>query len=174
MEAEQSVQNPDVKSDTPSDTTPQDKSVEQQPREPTIIFLFDMKNWYETITPLSKLDLFDIAPKVSTQFYMDFGINAYVLILTKTKWDGLAEDIKKKFMIISRRIKEEMEGPMQSQVRERYEQSDIFKLLMGDLQPPSSSEEVSPVPENETQPDQVTKAESDPDSLLIDINSIQD
>jgi predicted patatin/cPLA2 family phospholipase len=149
----------------------------EKPREPTIIFLFDMKNWSETITSLSKLDLFDIAPKVSTQFYMDFGINAYVLILTKTKWDGVQEDIKRKFMIISRRIKEEMEGPMQTQVRERYEQSDIFKLLMGDLQSVETSTELQQ-PEFQ-QPEQVTKAESiknseDLDSLLIDINSIED
>lgn len=160
MEADQSVQS-------------QEKPVEQ-PREPTIIFLFDMKNWYETITSLSKLDLCDIAPKVSTQFYMDFGINAYVLILTKIKWDGLPEDLKRKFMLISRRIKEEMEGPMQTQVRENYEQADIFKLLMGDLQPPENiSEKV------QLQPDQITKIapitnSDDQDYPLIDINSIQD
>jgi hypothetical protein len=105
---------------------------EQQKREPTIIFLFDMKNWFETISPLSKLDLFDIVPFVSTQFYMDYSINAYVLILTKTKWDSLNDDVKKKFMFISRRLKEEMEGPMTSSQRETYENADIFKLLMGE------------------------------------------
>ncbi len=161
----------------------EDKDV-QQPREPTIIFLFDMKNWYETITPLSKLDLFDIAPKVSTQFYMDFGINAYVLILTKTKWDGLAEDLKKKFMMVSRRIKEEMEGPMQTQVRERYEQSDIFKLLMGDELAKQDIEKNGGEQQESQEsdlPNQVTKMDSsidtsdvDPESPLIDINSIQD
>ncbi len=151
----------------------------EQAREPTIIFLFDMKNWYETITHLSKLDLFDIAPKVSTQFYMDFGINAYVLILTKSKWDGVAEDLKKKFMLISRRVKEEMEGPMQTAVREKYENSDIFKLLMGDgEQPPSEQPQSEPVEQPSTQedvppPDQVTKTVAE-DSDLIDINSIED
>lgn len=116
-----------------SDNTEAQQDAPAQPqREPTIIFLFDMKNWYETISPLSKLDLFDVAPNVSTQFYMDYGIKAYVLILTKSKWDILPEDLKKKFMIISRRIKEEMEGPMPSLARERYESTDIFKLLMGD------------------------------------------
>lgn len=109
----------------------EEKSTIQEPREPTIIFLFDMKNWYEVINPLSKLDLIDIAPLVSSQFYMDFGIKAYVLILTKTKWDELSDFLKKKFMFISRRVKEEMEGPMTTIDREIYEQSDIFTLLMG-------------------------------------------
>lgn len=141
---------------------------ETAPREPTIIFLFDMKNWYETITPLSKLDLFDIAPKVSTQFYMDFGINAYVLILTKSKWDDVPEELRKKFMIISRRVKEEMEGPMQTLARERYEQSDIFELLMGGGNQTSQTSQappldLAPIPED-----------MNPDSPLIDINSIQD
>jgi hypothetical protein len=107
-----------------------EKSEVSQVKEPTIIFLFDMKNWYETINPLSKVDLLDIVPLVSTHFYIDFGINAYVLILTKSKWDELNKDLKKKFMFISRRIKEEMEGPVTSIQRERYENSDIFELLM--------------------------------------------
>lgn len=107
-------------------------------REPTIIFLFDMKNWYEKINSLSKLDLLDIAPIVSTQFYIDFSINAYVLILTKNKWDQLNKDIKRKFMFISRRIKEEMESPMSSVQKEVYENSDIFELLMTQQPTPES------------------------------------
>lgn len=148
---------------------------ESAPREPTIIFLFDMKNWYETITPLSKLDLFDIAPKVSTQFYMDFGINAYVLILTKSKWDDVPEELRKKFMVISRRVKEEMEGPMQTLARERYEQSDIFELLMG-----NQTSEASQVPQSVEEPTEMQQVlasipeDMNPDSPLIDINSIQD
>ena len=128
-------------SDISSDNT-------KEVREPTIIFLFDMKNWYESISPLSKLDLFDIAPSVSTQFYMDYGIKAYVLILTKSKWDTLPESDKKKFMLISRRVKEEMEGPMQSVARERYESTDIFSLLMGNssIEPPIVTEYAIPEP----------------------------
>jgi len=115
------------------DQTPtqiQEPSNTEAPREPTIIFLFDMKNWYETISPLSKLDLVDIAPLVSTQFYIDYGIKAYVLILTKSKWESLDPSLKKKFMFVSCRIKCEMEGPMSAIQRESYENSDIFELLM--------------------------------------------
>lgn len=101
-----------------------------EPKEPTIVFLFDVKNWFEKINPISKIDLIDIATFVSTQFYMDFTINAYVLILTKSKWDTLSSDLKTKFMFISRRLKEEMEGPMVSSERTLYEQGDIFEILM--------------------------------------------
>jgi len=100
-------------------------------REPTIIFLFDTKNWFESVSPLSKLDLFDIAPVVSSQFYFDFSANAYIMALTKTKWDSLPSDLKKKFMLVSRRLREEMEGAMTTAQREQYENADIFSLLMG-------------------------------------------
>lgn len=107
------------------------KDDESKINEPTIIFIFDMKNWFEIISPVSKLDLIDIIPLVSSQFYIDFSINAYVLILTKIKWDSLNSDVKRKFMFISRRIKSEMEGPMTTLQNEIYENSDIFELLMG-------------------------------------------
>ena len=109
-------------------------STTETSKEPTIIFLFDLKNWYEKIQPLSKLDLIDIAPLVSTQFYIDFSIQAYVLILTKGKWDALDPNLKRKFMFISRTIKEHMEGPMNSIQKETYENSDIFELLMSQQQ----------------------------------------
>lgn len=127
-------------------------------REPTIIFLFDMKNWYETINPLSKLDLLDIAPLVSTQFYIDFGIKAYVLILTKSKWDELNQDLKKKFMFISCRVKSEMEGPMTSVQRETYENSDIFELLM-------SQQPAAPVESEHINLDTIT--EDDEEEIVV-------
>lgn len=115
----------------------------QQPpqiKEPTIIFLFDLKNWTETISPLTKLDIIDIAPLVSTQFYLDSNIKAYILILTKGKWDSLSSDTKRKFMIIARRVKEEMEGPMTTVQRDSYENADIFVMMMAQPAPqPQSS-----------------------------------
>jgi hypothetical protein len=101
-----------------------------QPKEPSVIFLFDVKNWFESISPLSKLDLFDIAPAVGARFYFDYSSNAYVLVLGKSKWDNLSSDLKRKFMLVSRRLREEMEGPMTTMQREQYENSDVFHLLM--------------------------------------------
>jgi len=119
----------------PTQTPEHQPTTNEQIREATIIFLFDLKNWYEKIQPLSKLDLIDIAPLVSTQFYIDFSIQAYVLILTKGKWDALDPNLKRKFMFISRTIKEYMEGPMNSIQKETYENSDIFEMLMSQQQP---------------------------------------
>lgn len=113
---------------------------EQQ--EPTIIFLFNLKNWYESISPLTKLDLIDIAPLVSTQFYIDYGVKAYVLVLTKGKWDSIEPNLKKKFMFISRTVKEQMEGPMSFIQKETYENSDIFELIMA--QQSASTSNVQP------------------------------
>lgn len=102
----------------------------EQPKEPTIIFLFDVKQWYQNISQISKIDLLDIAPLVSTQFFFDFSIQSYVMILTKSKWDILQTELKKKFMVVSRRIKEEMEGLLSTIKREEYENSDLFELFM--------------------------------------------
>lgn len=102
-------------------------------KDPTIVFIFTMSNWTNVISALSKLDLVDIAPTVATQFFVDFSpdVNGYVLILTKSKWTTVPPETKKKFMCISRRIKEEMEGPLMTNQRELYDNSDIFELLMG-------------------------------------------
>ena len=102
--------------------------------EPRIIYVFDVKSWYETMSPLTKLDVIDIAPIVSGQFYFDSNLNAYVLVLVKSKWDLLTPELKKRFMFISRRVKEEMEVPMSTLDREKYENSDIFELVMSERQ----------------------------------------
>jgi hypothetical protein len=53
-------------------------------------------------------------------------------------------------MLVSRRVKEEMEGPMTSIQRETYEQADIFKLLMGEsLKGKQESKELQPIAEEE-------------------------
>ena len=113
--------------------------------EPRIIYVFDIKSWYESMSPLTKLDLLDVSPIVSSQFYYDNSLSAYVLVLVKSKWDTLSTDFKKKFMFISRRLKEEMEGPMSTLDREKYESSDIFELVMAQqaAQQPESLETIS-------------------------------
>lgn len=98
--------------------------------EPTVVFLFDLKQWGQTISPISKIDLVDIAPIVSAQFFFDVNVQSYAMIITKEKWSSLSTDLKKKFMIVSRRLKEEMEGPMTSIKREQYENSDLFDFYM--------------------------------------------
>lgn len=114
--------------------------------EPTIVFVFELKHWYNTITPLSKLDLLDIAPQVCVQFGFDHQAQAYLMVITRNKWNDIASDIKKRFMLISRRIKEEMEGPLLTAQREAYENTDIFAAFdqkKKDLEP--IPEEAAPV-----------------------------
>jgi hypothetical protein len=98
--------------------------------EPTIVFLFDLKNWFDNISVISKLDLIDIIPYLSSQFYYNDNIKAYILIIVKSSWDKLEDKLKYKFSILSRRIKEEMEGPMSNLLKEKYENTDLFELLM--------------------------------------------
>ena len=140
------------KEPTSTETAPtQPTSTETAPTQPTpvneprIIYVFDIKSWYESMSPLTKLDLLDVSPIVSSQFYYDNSLSAYVLVLVKSKWDTLSTDFKKKFMFISRRLKEEMEGPMSTLDREKYESSDIFELVMAQqaAQQPESLETIS-------------------------------
>ncbi len=98
--------------------------------EPTVVFVFDLKNWYGNITPLSKIDLLDIVPNVCVQFGFDQQSQSYLLVITKSKWETITSEVKSKFMMISRRIKEEMEGPMTTFQREQYENNDIFNVFV--------------------------------------------
>ena len=97
--------------------------------EPTIVFVFSRDHWQNNITALSKLDLFDIATQVGVQFGYDFQSQAFMLVVTKSKWSSLTSELKQKFMMISRRLKEEMEGPMNSAQRDKYETTDLFAVF---------------------------------------------
>lgn len=94
--------------------------------EPTVVFVFEQAHWENNITPLTKIDLMDIVPKIGTQFGYDFESRAFLLVVSRTKWLELDSDLKKKFMMISRRIKEEVNGPMNYSQRIEYENTDFF------------------------------------------------
>ena len=98
--------------------------------EPSIVFFYDLKNLYRNISALSKVELLDMAPVIGTHFYFDFNQKAYLFVISKTKWDGLPEDMRRKFTILSRRIKEEMNGMMSTLDREKYENTDLFETFM--------------------------------------------
>jgi hypothetical protein len=147
---------------------PQDVVQEETtaPPEPRIIYVFDLKSWYGVLSPLTKLDLIDITPMVSTQFYFDGSIPAYILILTKNKWDALEVELKKRYMLISRRVKEEIEGPMSTIDREKYENSDIFEIVMAQKQAMENSQIETPL---ETISEDV---EPTPEDLLDSFNAV--
>lgn len=110
--------------------------------EPTVVFVFSLKHWYTSIRSLSKVELLDIVPHVGSQFGFDYTSQSYLLVITKTKWSGLASDLRQRFMMISRRIKEEMEGPMTTVEREEFEAADLFA--------PFANETAKDVANNET------------------------
>jgi len=116
--------------------------------EPTIVFVFSHDHWHNNISALSKLDLFDIATHVGVQFGYDFQSQAFMLVVTKTKWGSLSSELKQKFMMISRRLKEEMEGPMSSTQREKYETSDLF-LVFDNIKPAPAEAILDTIEEDE-------------------------
>jgi hypothetical protein len=102
-------------------------SAEQNPGNvPTLVYVFDIKQWNEQLNPLTKLEFVDFIPKVCSQFFYDVNVPAFILTLTKPKWDGLPDEIKIKYKSITRRLREEVEGPMTQQQRDQYDLTDPF------------------------------------------------
>ena len=93
------------------------------------------------MNPLTKLDVLDIVPDVASYFYFDAASRAYLLVIGKQKWDALSNDIKRKFMMIARRIKEETEaGALTTHQRMMYETSDLFEMMSVSTPPANNGE----------------------------------
>jgi hypothetical protein len=99
------------------------------PPQPTIVFVFELKQWLNQLSSLTKLELIDYIPNICTQFFFDPTIPAYVVTITKTKWDSLSAEAKFKFKTLTRRLREEVEGVMTQPQRDQYEQSDPFEAF---------------------------------------------
>jgi hypothetical protein len=117
--------------------------------QPTVVFVFELKQWYSNISAISKLDLLDIVPHVSVQFGFDYKNQAYLMILTKSKWIDIPTELKTKFMGISRRIKEEIDGPMNTAERELYENTDFFAAFDKKDEVAQSVVDSSPTPQSQ-------------------------
>ena len=100
-----------------------------EPPQPTIIFVFELKQWLNQLSSLTKLELIDYSPNICTQFFFDPSIPAYVVTITKSKWDSLTAEAKFKFKTLTRRLREEVEGVMTQSQRDQYEQSDPFEAF---------------------------------------------
>jgi hypothetical protein len=94
--------------------------------EPVLVFVFDFKQWTTQISNLTKLEFIDYIPTICSQFFFDPSVPAYVLTLAKSKWDTLNTDAKLKFKLITRRLREEVEGTMTQVQRDQYENTDPF------------------------------------------------
>ena len=100
-----------------------------EPPQPTIVFVFELKQWLNQLSSLTKLELIDYIPNICTQFFFDPSIPAYVVTITKSKWDSLSVEAKFKFKTLTRRLREEVEGVMTQSQRDQYEQSDPFEAF---------------------------------------------
>jgi hypothetical protein len=100
-----------------------------EPPQPTIVFVFELKQWLNQLSSLTKLELIDYIPNICTQFFFDPSIPAYVVTITKSKWDSLSAEAKFKFKTLTRRLREEVEGVMTQSQRDQYEQSDPFEAF---------------------------------------------
>jgi hypothetical protein len=82
------------------------------------------------MNPLTKLDILDVVPAVATHFYYDNVKKAFLLVISQNNWNGLKDELKRKFMTVARRIKEETEtGPLTTNQRLQYETSDLFEVV---------------------------------------------
>jgi hypothetical protein len=98
-------------------------------QEPTLIFIFDLKQWTTQISAITKLEFVDYIPNICTQFFVDKSIPAYVLTLTKTQWETFTPETKFKFKTITRRLREEIEGSMTQYQRDSYDAVDPFEMF---------------------------------------------
>lgn len=106
--------------------------------EPVIAFVFELSR-FQHMSPLTKLDILDVVPWASSHFYYDSKAGAYALVISKSHWDGLSADRKRTFMLVARRIREETEGILTTHQRSRYENADLFEIVGGTADPPSSN-----------------------------------
>jgi hypothetical protein len=95
--------------------------------EPVLVFVFEVKQWTNQVSSLTKLEFIDYIPTVCSQFFFDPQVPGYVLTLGKSKWDTLSPEQKFKFKTLTRRLREEVEGVMTQAQREQFESVDPFE-----------------------------------------------
>lgn len=108
------------------------------PPEPTLIFFFDNISWNSKLNYITKLELLDFVPYVSSSFYYDEKLKSFVLLITKSKWDTLSSVIKTKFTHTSLRIKREIDGLY---INNMEETADLFEIYEKNHQNDTESEE---------------------------------
>lgn len=95
--------------------------------EPVLVFVFEVKQWTNQVSSLTKLEFIDYIPNICSQFFFDPQVPGYVLTLAKSKWDTLTSEQRFKFKVLTRRLREEVEGVMTQSQREQFENVDPFE-----------------------------------------------
>lgn len=152
-------------------TTVEDLKKEEPPKIPTLVFLFDINQWNQQLNPLTKLEFIDFIPNICSQFFYDGSVPAYVMTLTKEKWDSLSPEIKIKYKALTRRLREEVEGPMTQAQRDAYDASDPFDVFRKKQEEAAASAATATV----NQPLETIKETSgEVDNEGLDIKSIEE
>lgn len=156
-------------------TTVEDLKKEEPPKIPTLVFLFDIKQWNQQLNPLTKLEFIDFIPNICSQFFYDGSVPAYVMTLTKDKWDSISPEIKIKYKAITRRLREEVEGPMTQAQRDAYDAADPFDMFRKKQEETSNmvdneSNKMDSIPETQEEQEQDNQDTNDG----LDIKSIEE
>lgn len=101
--------------------------------EPTIAFVITTQQWISVVHPVTKLELLDWIATAQTNFFYDIENNAFVLLLKQTLWNNLESPVKYRFKLISRRLREEMDGPFNEDQRRQLEAKDPFDVFRHQL-----------------------------------------
>lgn len=115
--------------------------------EPTIAFLLNTQQWLSTIHPVTKLELLDWVSVSRANFFFDAENSTFVLLLKQSAWELLDDSSKDRFKLVSRRVREEMDGPFTDDQRKHFETVDPFDVFK--KQPSSSLPETIPEETNE-------------------------
>ena len=118
--------------------------------EPSLVLVFPAHQWQNIVHPITRLELMDWAIQHACIFFLDTQSHAYVTVVKVALWKTLDEDAKTRFKIISRRIREEIDGPFTDEQRRLFE-ADPF-------------EEVLPIPDTVNEEEKEDKEDKEIDS----------
>jgi hypothetical protein len=104
-------------------------SEEAVANEPTIVFVVSKAQWLSVLHPVTKLDLLDWIAVAGGHFFYDASNESYVLIEKISHWQKLEDEVKKRFQLISRRVREEMDGPFPYEIKEKLDHTDPFDVF---------------------------------------------
>ena len=109
--------------------------------EPTIAFVLNTQQWLSVLHPLTKLELLDWTMVVGANFFYDVENKAYVLLLKSSVWEGVSDPMKARFRVLSRRVREEMDGPFTDAQRTELDNLDPFTAFKKQDPPETIPEE---------------------------------
>lgn len=110
-------------------------TVDPQEQPPTIAYVFSVGQWLNVLHPVTKLELTDVVPAVNASFFYDASAEVYVLSIQKPRWESVPDETKRRFKVLTRRVREEIEGLMTDAQRLECETKDPFASVAAEHLP---------------------------------------